>query len=120
MTGYRELRHLHRPQLDSIRLEARLARSNDEASVDRLRAEPARSSQDLDLAQGLLAHAHRFVCSAMTLEAALYTATEPAVPTGLEQCVRDVDVTVKRRGPSVCARHCAAMRPHLIHSSRWH
>jgi hypothetical protein len=29
-------------------------------------------------------------------------------------------VTVKRRRPSVCARHCAAMRPHLIRSSRWH
>jgi uncharacterized membrane protein YccC len=58
------------PELDSARQAARLARSNLEASVDRLGAEPYVSQ--LPALNDMLASSHRLVHALMALEAGLY------------------------------------------------
>ena len=58
------------PELDSARQAARLARSNLEASVDRLSAEPYPTK--LAALNDMLASSHRLVHALMALEAGLY------------------------------------------------
>jgi uncharacterized membrane protein YccC len=58
------------PELDSARQAARLARSNLEASVDRLSAEPYKSQ--LTALTDMLASSHRLVHALMALESGLY------------------------------------------------
>jgi len=53
-----------------IRAQARSARTNSEASLDRLRGEPLRNARLVDLAEGTFANANRFMRAAMALEAA--------------------------------------------------
>ena len=60
-----------RGQLGRLRLNVRRARSNVEASVDRLRAEPSTSEGQLLALNGMLASSHRFIHSVMALEAGL-------------------------------------------------
>jgi uncharacterized membrane protein YccC len=64
--------------IDETRLEARLARSNAEASVDRAGAEPFMTAKQLQALKSILASAHGFVLAAMSMEAGL-TQT-PVVP----------------------------------------
>ncbi|KRE95033.1 hypothetical protein ASG87_17305 [Frateuria sp. Soil773] len=52
-----------------MRTAARTARSNAQASLDRMRAEPATPAQLLDLAGALFANGNRLARTAMTLEA---------------------------------------------------
>jgi uncharacterized membrane protein YccC len=94
MSGYLT-RHPPDPvELDRLRLAARLARSNAEASVDRLESEPAGSRGESARARGLLASSHRFVLSAMAMEAGLQTSVPRSPPDGLDGFVRDVDTTL--------------------------
>ena len=58
--------------LDRARIAARLARSNLEASVDRLRSEPGTAARVQEL-EVILANSHRFVHAVMALEAGLST-----------------------------------------------
>jgi len=60
-------------ELDRVRLAGRLARSNLEASIDRLSAEPGTSPATRKLLAGMLASSHRLVHAVMALEAGLYT-----------------------------------------------
>jgi uncharacterized membrane protein YccC len=53
-----------------IRAVARSARTNAQASLDRLRGEPRRDAQLVALAEGVFANANRFIRAAMSLEAA--------------------------------------------------
>ena len=55
-------------ELGPLRMAARLARSNMEASVDRLRAEPGSTPEEVSLVTALLANSHRFVRATMALE----------------------------------------------------
>ncbi len=66
--------------LDAIRLAARLARTNAEASIARMRAEPHRG-HEVDIYAGVLASAHRLVLAGLRLEALAGTldALPPAV-----------------------------------------
>jgi uncharacterized membrane protein YccC len=66
------------PDLDRFRLETRRARSNVEAAVDRLRAEPFADSRQLTILSAILASAHRFMHAVMALDAGSMSA--PAVP----------------------------------------
>ncbi|MDQ6760326.1 MAG: FUSC family protein [Acidobacteriota bacterium] len=59
------------PQLDHARLQARLARSNAEASVDRVTTEPGAAQQSIHLLAAMLASSHRFIHAVMALEAGL-------------------------------------------------
>ncbi len=66
---------------DQVRHAARLARSNLEASVERLMAEPGASGQRLGMVSGILADSHRLVHAIMALEAGLYrSGPAPARP----------------------------------------
>jgi uncharacterized membrane protein YccC len=58
-------------ELDRLRLNGRLARSNVETSVDRLSAEPYADAGQLRIVNAALASSHRFVHAAMALEAGL-------------------------------------------------
>jgi uncharacterized membrane protein YccC len=66
----------HPQELDRSRLAGRLARSNFEASVERLRAEPRFSAEALTLLYRILASSHRLVHAFMALEAGL-TRSQP-------------------------------------------
>jgi uncharacterized membrane protein YccC len=57
--------------LDRTRVAARLARSNAEASISRLVAEPFANADGAAALQGLLANSHRFVLAVMSIEAGL-------------------------------------------------
>jgi uncharacterized membrane protein YccC len=80
-------------ELNRVRLAARLARSNMEASADRLRAEPGTRPEQITLLTAMLANSHRFVRAIMALE---------AVPVGAEPVreefrdfARDVEKTLE-------------------------
>ena len=59
-------------ELNATRVKARLARSNAEASVDRVSAEPGVSPQQMSVLKSVLASAHGFVMAVMAMEAGLY------------------------------------------------
>jgi uncharacterized membrane protein YccC len=62
-------------ELDRVRLEARLARTNLEASIERLRAEPGTTAEQVNQLNALLASSHRLVHALMALDAGwLHTA----------------------------------------------
>lgn len=96
MAGYLDPRQCDPARLDDTRIAARLARTNAEASVARLCDEPARFADDLDRAAGLLANSHRFVHSAMALEAGLYhgPVSNASAPAALRVFAADVDTTL--------------------------
>jgi uncharacterized membrane protein YccC len=66
-------------ELDRVRMNARLARTNLEASIDRLGAEPGTTAEQMNRLNALLASSHRFVHALMALDAGwLHTAAVPA------------------------------------------
>jgi uncharacterized membrane protein YccC len=71
--------------IDSVRLRGRRARSNAEASVDRISAEPGVSPQRLNVLHAILVNSHVFVNAAMALESGLYhTERQEARPATLQ------------------------------------
>jgi hypothetical protein len=58
-------------EIDRARIQGRLARSNLEASIDRLMAEPKTKPAAASLLSGILASSHRLVHAMMALEAGL-------------------------------------------------
>jgi uncharacterized membrane protein YccC len=62
--------------LDRIRIAGRRARSNAEASVDRLGGEPGVPASQLETLSAILVNSHSFVHAAMALESGLYR-TQP-------------------------------------------
>lgn len=91
MAGYRHPGPFDPARVHAARLAARLARSNAEASLDRLRNEAASSPRDNELATGLLANSHRFAHAVMAIEAGLYQHPAPSRPAALQPFVADVD-----------------------------
>jgi uncharacterized membrane protein YccC len=70
--------------IDGVRTVARRARSNAEASVDRLGGEPGVPPETLHHLHAVMVSSHSFVHAVMALESALYrTATVPARPSTL-------------------------------------
>jgi uncharacterized membrane protein YccC len=66
-------------ELDRVRMNARLARTNLEASIDRLGAEPGTTPDAMSQLNALLVSSHRFVHALMALDAGwLHTAAVPA------------------------------------------
>lgn len=87
--------------LDALRLKCRRARTNAEASVDRLAGEPGVSPDLLHRLHAILVSSHSFVHAAMALEAALYrTEPVPARPATLE-FAREVDKTLEAAARSL-------------------
>lgn len=81
-------------ELDRARLAARLARSNAEASVDRVSSEPGASKQEANLLAAMLASSHRFVHAAMTLEAALARGRPAPAREAFQTFTHDVELTL--------------------------
>ncbi len=79
-------------ELNRVRLAGRLARSNMEASADRMRAEPGTSLAQIDLLTAMLANSHRFVRAVMALEAV--PGKEP-VRAEFREFARDVEKTLE-------------------------
>jgi uncharacterized membrane protein YccC len=71
MAGYVAAGRVDPAVLSQRRREGRLARSNAEASIDRLLNEPGRSEGTRWLLFSMLASSHRFARSALALEAHL-------------------------------------------------
>jgi uncharacterized membrane protein YccC len=81
------------PQLDSLRLAARLARSNAEASAERLSAEPGVPRALLRQFVAMLATSHRLIHALMALEAGI-SRSNPAPPRpAFHPFAKDVDLT---------------------------
>ena len=69
--GYLEPRAADAKERDRARREGRTARSNLEASLDRLSAEPGATTEQVSQWSAMLASSHRFAHAMMALEAAL-------------------------------------------------
>lgn len=81
-------------QRDRARLPARLARSNLQASVDRLTAEPGTSAETVSALSGILASSHRLIHAIMALEAGLYTSDPVPARSGFRPFANDVELTL--------------------------
>ena len=79
--------------LDSLRLDARLARSNVEASVDRLSAEPGVDPAQLSIYLAILATSHRLVHALMALDAGLAKSSYVPARETFKTFALDVDLT---------------------------
>jgi uncharacterized membrane protein YccC len=80
-------------QLDRTRLAARLARSNLEAALGRLAAEP-HSAPTYQAVASLLPTSHRFIQAAMSLEAGLAGVAPAPVRDAVREFARHVDLTL--------------------------
>jgi uncharacterized membrane protein YccC len=81
-------------ELDRVRLAARLARSNLEASIDRFSAEPGSSPTSRKLLSGVLASSHRLVHAVMALEAGLYTSHSAPARDAFRMFANHVELTL--------------------------
>ena len=81
-------------ELDRARLSARLARSNLEASADRLIAEPKTTQQMIGVVSGILANSHRLVHALMALEAGLSRSGTVAAREKFPPFANDVEMTL--------------------------
>ena len=80
--------------LDRTRLAARLARSNVEASIDRLCGEPGTSQQTIHMLSGILASSHRMVHAIMALEAGLQSSRPVPARPAFHRFATDVELTL--------------------------
>ena len=81
-------------RLDPARLAARLARSELEASVARIRSEPGTSAERLRRIDMILANSHRFIQAAMALEAGLASSRPVPARPAFRVFANDVDFTL--------------------------
>jgi uncharacterized membrane protein YccC len=82
-------------ELESLRQAARLARSNMEASVERYRAEPHASADELERVMSMLASSHRFAHAVMTIEAELVANPSRSIPREFSAFFTAVDLTLE-------------------------
>ena len=82
-----------------IRRAARSARTNAQASLDRLRNEPRRDRRDVAAAEGVFANANRFIRAAMALEAT----RQHAGPVPHARCDRNLSRQVDANLTASCA-----------------
>lgn len=80
-------------RLNALRMDARLARSNVEASVDRLSAEPGVDPNQLSIFGAMLATSHRLVHAIMALEAGLEKSSFVPARETFKTFARDLDLT---------------------------
>lgn len=76
------------------RLAARLARTNLEASIDRLAAEPLTDVKQIESVRAMMASSHRFAHATMSLEAAEKQSPAPPASQNLERFITDVEATL--------------------------
>jgi len=81
-------------EVGTLPIEARVARTNMEALVERYRAEPGASPERLERLMSMLASSHRFTHAAMSLEAELAASPARSVPGAVCTFFQDVDRTL--------------------------
>ena len=92
-------------ELDRLRLRARMTRTNLEASIGRLGAEPGTTAEQMHNLNALLASSHRFVHALMALDAAwLHTAAVPA-RTAFGTFAADVENTLELLAAALRGKH---------------
>jgi uncharacterized membrane protein YccC len=89
-----------------VRATSRRARTNAQASLDRLRGEPRRDARTLALAEGVFANANRFLRAAMALEA--MRQSTPATPPHPSVARFAEQVSVALQQLSACLRESVA------------
>ncbi len=80
--------------LDQTRLAARRARSNLEASFDRLRAEPGTTAETMAALSAILASSHRLIHAVMALEAGLHSSRAVPARAAFSRFANDVELTL--------------------------
>jgi uncharacterized membrane protein YccC len=80
--------------LDRARLAARLARSNLEASFDRLRTEPGTTPRTLTALAGMLATSHALIYAIMALEAGIHGSHPAPAREAFQRFANDVELTL--------------------------
>ena len=80
--------------LERFRLEARLARSNVEASVDRLMVEPGVSKEQAGAAAAMLASSHRLIYALMALDAGIRSSAPVPPREAFKTFAKDFDLTL--------------------------
>ncbi len=80
--------------LDRTRLAARRARSNLEASFDRLRAEPGTPAETMTALAGMLASSHRLIHAIMALEAGLQGSRPAPARDAFRRFANDAELTL--------------------------
>ena len=81
-------------ELDRVRTAARLARTNLEASIDRLCAEPGTSSESVHMMHAALASSHRLAHAMMALEAGLASSRPVPARDAFRPFANDVELTL--------------------------
>jgi uncharacterized membrane protein YccC len=81
--------------LDRTRMKARLARSNAEALIDRIVAEPGVTAEHANLLGAILASAHNFVRAVMALESALEPGQPKRVRPATVEFAQQVEATLQ-------------------------
>ena len=87
--------------LDRTRLAARLARSNLEASIDRLASEPGTSARTVTSLNGMLASSHRMIHAIMALEAGLSSSRPAPARAAFHRFADDVELTLYYLGAAL-------------------
>ena len=87
-----------------VRAASRRARTNAQASLDRLRGEPRRDQQAIAIAEGVFANANRFLRAAMALEAMRQNAPTAAPHPALVRFAAGVDERLRELAASLRSR----------------
>ena len=91
-----------------VRAASRRARTNAQASLDRLRGEPRRDRHTLTVAEGVFANANRFLRAAMALEALRQNATPMPGNPVIAQFAAQVDDELQKLGACLRSGTAAA------------
>jgi uncharacterized membrane protein YccC len=81
--------------IDSTRVDGRRARSNAEASVDRMSAEPRIRQDQVNTLSAIMVNSHSFVHAVMALESGLYQTRKAPARAATMQFSEMVDVTLQ-------------------------
>ncbi len=102
-------------ELNAARSQARLTRSNVEASIDRMSVEPGVTRETMAAWNAMLASSHGLINAVMALEAALPNGDEGPPPDGLRAFSHDVEIALHSvaavlRGSKILARELPDLR----------
>ena len=95
MAGYLDPSRFDPAKAAAVRQACRLARSNTEASIDRLRTEAGRTATEIERYESLLAASHRFARGAMVLEAGIQENRGTVTLATLPRFIEAVDRTLQ-------------------------
>jgi len=109
--------------LQRVRAASRLARTNAQLSLDRARAEPVTSVDELDLGAGVLAHSHRVIHALLTLDALRPALRQAGRVPGLlaflaeaDQILSGAEATLRDGTP---APSTSQLRPMQVELAEW-